>query len=1106
MKPRHREVIRRVSRAIADSRDVDWTEPDDADAQLRSRLRRLQAIWNLAEAFRSRPPGMEPDPNVPSAGALNDRPSAHHALAATEGNTLFTWGPLLAREKLGEGSFGEVFRAFDPVLQRDVALKLKRREETGSPASGSLAHLEEARRLARVRHPNVLTVHGIEIHEGRAGLWTELIEGETLEAALQTSGPQGPEEIVVTGVELCRALGAVHAAGITHGDVKATNVMVEPGGRVILMDFGAGSLQGTPLAMAPELFAGAPPSTATDLYALGVLLFRLATGRYPVAAATEAELIDRHRRGERTRLADARPDLPEWLAGVIEKAAAPEPAARFRSAGEMEAALESALDLPLARLSDSPRPSVPNNLPPLRDRFVGRERDRRLVRRRLSTARLVTIVGAGGCGKTRLARHVAADMAAAFPSGVWWVDLTAIRQPEQIWDEIARLLEIRESAGRSLEKAVLTHLRAASSLLVLDNCEHLPSAPMSLSEAILRDCPGARILATSRRPLGSAAESVYRLPPLQAPSDGGAAAAPEADLLNYDSVRLFVDRAARSRPDFVLTAANAPDVARICRRVEGIPLAIELAAARARAMNTHQIASRLEQGFRLLRQTAGERPPHHRTLAVCIDWSYGQLAPPEQTLLRRLAGFSGGWTLEAAERICADNEESPGLIAGEQIVDLLEKLVDHSLVVFEAPDAQVPADPAAIPEARHSHSMLEMIRQYAQELLASSGEEARLRARHRDDFLALAEEAEAKLRGSEQDAWIRRLEAERDNLRAAIAWTLRSPEEVDKAIRFVTNLRGFWLVRGYVTEGYRACLAVLEQAEPTNPMRGRALWAACSLAWRRGDFDAARRWGEEAEAGWRVAGDEFSLSLLLGLLGTLSYEQGRYAEGRAQLEEAVELTRKTRGRPALPGLLCNLGVLAANLGDLARAAAYYKEALAIYREIGNHQLAAAVLGNLAATAMDLGDIPRARSLAEESVAALRRTEDHHSLAGCLHTLGRVAFLQRDLDLARESLLEAISLHAEREHRGDIARDFLTLGYVSEVDGHAARAVRLLAAAESIREGLGSPLPAGEEKLLAASLERLRAALGPDAFAAERAAGRSMTLAQSVAFARGQPVA
>jgi len=1133
MQPPHRSLVRRVSRAIADSREVDWRELDAAPPELRPRLRRLRAIQELAEAFRAEVSGAPPAEAIPAkpsrgrstggdtgvSGPLSEDRAAAVAMrdaprvsaptrtspeaprdpaarrAPAEPGTLFAWGPLLVREKLGEGSFGEVYRAFDPLLRREVALKLQRAggEASGLSSASSLAHLEEARRLARVRHPNVAAVYGVEVHGGRAGLWTELIDGETLEARVRRAGPLPAEEIVTTGAELCRALAAVHAAGVVHGDIKTSNAMRERGGRVLLLDFGAGPLHGTPLAMAPELFAGARPSVATDLYALGALLFRLATGRYPVSAETEAELLAAHRAGERLRLRDARPDLPAALSDAIERACSSDPASRSAGAAELENALLTALDtLPLGAAEGGPV-AVPNNLPALRDRFIGRERDRRLVRRRLASSRLVTIVGMGGCGKTRLARHVAADLAPVAASGLWWIELAPLRRPEQVWGEAARVLALPEAAGRSLEVAILEALREAAALLVLDNCEHLPEGAAGFARRVLDACPGVRVLATSRRPLGLPAELAYRLPPLEVPPEG----APE--ILRHDAARLFLDRAVRSRPDFVLTAENSPSVGRICRRLEGIPLALELAAARARALELDEIAARLDDNLGLLGQAGGGRPAHHRTIAACIDWSYGLLAPAEQALFRRLSVFSGGWSLPAAERVCADSPGALGRIGGEAVHDLLERLVDHSLVRFQPAGAR-DAGPDEPPPAGHPYTMLEMIRRFAAGMLAASGEEAALRDRHLDECVARAEEAEAQLRGPEQEAWILRLDAERENFRAAFDWCQRSAEGIEKGFRLVSNLRGYWLVRGHLSEGLRHCDELFARTAPEAPLRGRALLTAASLAWRRGDLATARARAEEAIGPWRASGDDFSLGL--GLLGTLSAEEGRHAQGRAELEEAVELTRRTRGRGAIPGLLCNLGVLAANLGDLAGALACYEEALAIYRETGNHQLAAAILGNLAATAMDLGDLPRARALAEEGVAALRATGDRRSLADCLHTASRVAYLQGDLERARDGLFESLALCEETEYPSGVANALLTLGYVTAAEGRPARAACLLAAAERVREQVRSALSAAEQTRLEEASGRLRTELGADAFAAQQAAARAAPWPRLLQYVRG----
>ncbi|MFN8546485.1 MAG: protein kinase [Candidatus Eisenbacteria bacterium] len=646
------------------------------DVSLRAEvLDLLAADAALAERTGTSEPGFLEETAASLVSLLETSRATAQRGSAGAGSTLslpqlpFSWGPLTVEEQIGEGSFGRVFRAHDPTLRRDVALKLRPLDATGRTVDGE-DHLEEARRLARLRHPNVIVVHGAEAHDGWAGIWTDLVPGEALDVALERGGPFSRESLLRVGLDLCRALRAVHGAGLVHGDVKTSNAMRDADGRVLLMDFGSGRSasdatdddspaserlpqQGTPVAMAPELFDGATPTPISDVYALGVLLYRLATGRYPIQARSVREQVARLRQERPIPLEEMRPDLPAGFARVVHRALSVDPTARPSSAADFEWQLAASLGAEDVEFAESDGAS--DSLPHYPTRFIGRATELRQLRALLAEPGVVTLVGAGGCGKTRVTTRVAREFQQTM-GGVLWVDLAPLTAADDLLVAVARVAEVRDEAARSLLDAVGDRLREMGNLLVLDNAEHLVAEVGRLIETLRSVAPRLRILVTSRRRLAIKEERSCQLAPMSAP-DANQAEAGRA-LLEWDAVRLFVDRARVGGEPLRLNPAATADVARIVRRVDGIPLAIEMAAARVATLGLGTVATKLEESFRLLRTRAAGAQRHHETLEASIAWSVQFLSGEEAALLRRLSVFAGGASLDAIEEVCADRESA----------------------------------------------------------------------------------------------------------------------------------------------------------------------------------------------------------------------------------------------------------------------------------------------------------------------------------------------------------------------------------------------------------------------------------------------------------------
>jgi predicted ATPase/class 3 adenylate cyclase len=770
-------------------------------------------------------------------------------------------------------------------------------------------------------------------------------------------------------------------------------------------------------------------------------------------------------------------------------------------------------------------PALPADFPPLRSleafahnlprqltTFIGREPQMAEVKQLLATTSLLTLTGSGGCGKTRLALQVAAELLEEYADGVWLVELAALADPALLPQTVAAALGLREEPNRPLTATLVDYLRPKSLLLVLDNCEHLLTACAQLADTLLRAAPHLRVLASSREGLGIAGELTYRVPSLSLPDPRSLP--PVERLAEYEAVSLFLDRARFSRPGFSLTPQNAAAVAQICQRLDGIPLAIELAAARVRALPVEQIAARLDDRFRLL--TGGSRTalPRQQTLRALIDWSYNLLSEGEQTLLRRLSVFSGGWTLGGAEAVGAG-----AVVAAWEVLDLLTSLVDKSLVAYDEQGG----------EGRYR--LLETVRQYARDRLLEAGEAAAVRTRHLEFFLNWAEQGP----GHE------RLEAEHDNLRAALGWS-GAQGQGEAGLRLGGALWGFWEMRGYWREAreYVAGLLALPGAEARTAARALALQRGGWLAWRQGDYGTARALLEESLAISREHGDKRDIAKSLTGLGNVAHDQGDYGTAQALLEESLTIFREIGDKWSIARSLASLGRVAGDQGDYGTARALIEESLAIFRESGDkagiswsllglgsvalsqgdsgaarvlleeslaifrergHKLGIAwsltILGNVA---RNEGDAGAARALFEESLAIFREVWDKQGIAKSLCGLGIVVRDQGDLGAARVLIEESLVIFRELGDKEGIAYNLEGLAAVAVAQAQSERAACLFGAAEALREAMGAPLPPAHRAAHDRSVAAVRAALREEAFTAAWAAGRAMPLAQAIEYA------
>jgi predicted ATPase/DNA-binding CsgD family transcriptional regulator len=794
-----------------------------------------------------------------------------------------------------------------------------------------------------------------------------------------------------------------------------------------------------------------------------------------------------------------------------------------------KAAIQRARELGLLETKTGPV-FHPHTLPAALTPFVGRQAELAQVRQMLADPvyRLLTLTGAGGVGKTRLALQAADELQSNYPQGAWLVELASLSDPELVPQTLAAAFDLRPERDRPILNGLVDYLRNRNLLLVLDNCEHLVAACASLAHSLLLGCPALHILATSREALGIEAERTYLVPSLSFPAPGEKISPQE--LMKYAAVDLFSRRAKVAQPDFELDEANAAAVTGICRHLDGIPLALELAAARLRAMEMEQIASQLEDRFRLL--SGGDRtaPPRLQTMHASIDWSYQLLPQAEKNLLRRLSVFAGGWSLPAAQAVC--NDEA---LPEADLPDLLGRLVDKSLVQVLRRKGQ---------ELRYR--LLETLRQYAQEKLRDAGELTSTRDRHLAYYVSLAEQAAPELEGANSVTWLRRLEDELDNLRLALEWALAN--NVESGLRLAGALYWFWFLGLYIDEGVDWMKRTLECAdsglvdaavrakvlaqlcgwgegrEPVNvasalllckeslalyeqagnkwgiafALRNLSLVFLCSTPPDHASFRAA---AEKSLALFRELGDKFYIANMLSELASEAYHQGELERAEVLGKEALQLHREARNLNGIARELQDLGTVAELQGDYARAKALYQESRPVLQELGIEGWTADNSMKLAEHMLHENAYEQAAALVEEGLAAYRERGLKAEIAWAFLLLGNATLGTGNYAHAKTLLKESLRMCQERGHPHGVAEALQTLAGVAVAQGQPQRAAHLFGAAEAIFETTKflPPLPyqvAQRER----DVGKLYKALDEEEVKAAWAEGRAMTLEQAIAYA------
>lgn len=697
--------------------------------------------------------------------------------------------------------------------------------------------------------------------------------------------------------------------------------------------------------------------------------------------------------------------------------------------------------------------ALPNNLPQHLTSFIGRDREIKEIGARLASTRLLTLAGPGGLGKTRLALQAAAQLLDEFPGGVWFVDLAPLRDEALVPRAVAGAVGARDEPARTTLAALIEYLADRRALLILDNCEHLVDACARLAADLLEQCPLLRILATSREPLRIPGEAVWRLLPLSFPSQEGPALGPDPAFLGrYDAVRLFVDRVRSGRPEFRLSAANARAVTEICRRLDGIPLALELAASRAASLGVENVTRRLDNLFQLL--TGGSRIslPRQQTLEALIAWSHDLLNEQERVFFRRLAVFAGTWDLEAAEAIIPDCDGG-----GSNVLDvpgMLAQLVDKSLVMLEEGDG-----------GAERYRMLQTIRAYAQRRLDEAGERDAVAARHLSYYTLLGEQAEPLLVGPNQAQWLDRLEAEHDNIRAALDYAV-SAGHVEEGLRLASAVWRFWLVRGYLDEGRMRLASLIDAARLKEPSPAfcRALHAEGRLAGCQGDYDAAS-------------------DLLL---------------------EALRIQERLGDSRGAAASLLSLGVVAGERGRMDQAEEYFRRSLKIQQAEGDVRGSAMSLQNLGNVAVYRQDWQTARGFLEESLRLCRQVGDTQGMAIALNNLGHICARLEDFDTAHRYFRESLALCHNLGYKVGIASGTDELAKLAAAMNDAERACRLMAASISLREEIHAPVPQTDREEFDRLVASIQAKLGPQRFETVWNEGRALSIDEAVAYALQEP--
>ena len=995
-------------------------------------------------------------------------------------------GPYEILSRLGSGGMGEVYRARDARLGREVAIKVL--PGTGARDGEALRRFEqEARSASALNHPNIITIYEIGNHcVGQETIWyiaMELVEGESLRGIL-SRGMIPTKELLEIAVQGAAALAAAHAKGIVHRDLKPENILVSREGRVKILDFGLatstilegpeneatlncppdlmtrpGTILGTVGYMSPQQAAGDKVDFRSDQFSFGVIIYEMATGKRAFAKSSPVETLAAILRDEPESIGHFNPQIPPPLQWTVKRCLAKKPADRYASTEDLARDLTIMRDHLGAAVVEAPGTSSARQLPAQRNALVGRERELRAAKSLLfqQDIRLVTLTGPGGTGKTRLAVQLAEDVAEQFAGGVWFANLASALDSGLVISTIAQVLEVRASPNRPLIEDVKERLRhLPPALLLLDNFEQVLAAAPLVTE-ILGASPTLKILVTSQAPLHIYGEQEFQVPPLAFPDPGSRD--PVELLTDCPAVALFVQRARAVKPDFALREDNAAAVIEICARLDGLPLAIELAAARVKVLTPAAILGRLESRLRLLTGGALDLPERQQTLRRAMDWSYELLTPEEQKLFRRLAVFVGGFTLEAAEAVAS---------AGDLDLDVFDgvaSLVDKSLLQQMGESAG---------EARFG--MLGTMREYGLERLAATGEETGTRQAHAAYVLIMTEDGAPHMTGgTEQALWLERFFTEHDNIRAALGWLIQTGN-ADWGLRLARAVSQFWLQHAYPTEGLDWITALLRLPGGSAPMRMWVLAVATALGNIQGDFASGLELIQDSLAIAREQGDRLAIAANLNSLAVTHSLLGNHKAAKEFCADAVRAWEELGDPASAARSLSNLADISKAEGDYSRARSLHEQAYSRFHALGDSSGMGWSLNHQGDVARAQGDVPAARRVYEQGLAIFREKNDGAGVASSLLDLGRLASEEGDQVRAHALFAESLRISRQLGRKQDIAGVLEEMACSATRQGNWERALQLAGSATALRQKIGALLAPVEKVKLDADLEPARRSL------------------------------
>jgi non-specific serine/threonine protein kinase len=1028
--------------------------------------------------------GNHSDPDCPAlqrtAALPAAKPGAAEAIPEISLRPGTSLGEYVVLEQIGQGAMGTVFAAIHPVIEKKVAIKVLS-NLVSYDADTRKRFVLEARAANQIGHPNIVDVFAFgELPDGRLFYVMELLSGSSLEDHLKQHERLDEDEALWIVIQLSDALAAAHELGIIHRDLKPDNVFLDGVGkhrRVKLLDFGIAKLVeqgrevlpiaggvpiGTPAYMSPEQCRGSEVDARSDIYSLGAILFEVLIGRLPFEGSTVSEIMKRHIEEAPPAPRSLRPisaQAEQLILRCLEK----DPAKRVQSAAELrEIAAEIRRNLaPPApqRPAEAPGPARAtawrrrSNLPRPQTSLVGREAVVQNIVARFATrgVRLLTLTGPGGVGKTRVGISAAAALEGRFADGVHFVRLAAVRDPSAVASAIAHTLEIREQPGRTLLESIGEQVGSAAALLVLDNFEQIVAAA-GVVEELLQACPNLVILVTSRFALRVPGEHECVIPPLELP----ARASLEAIATNA-AVQLFIDRVRAFHADFALNAQNSATIATICRRLDGLPLAIELAAARVRVLSLDALLARLDDRLSVLTGGSSSLDPRHQALRATIAWSYELLSEPERVLMRRLAVFVGGFTLDSANSVTGHGELPADLL------DLLSQLVEKSLIARRVLAGGEPR-----------FFMLETIREFAREELVAKGELAATRMRHAAHFGAFAAMAETSFE---------RLDVEHDNIRAALDWEVRGGS-ARSALRLAAALWPFWERRGFLAQGRKHLEDVLaiSTTDSTDVLRDwlRVLHGAAVLCDAQGDYAPATRFFDKILAVHRARGEPRGVATSLNNMAVSAERKGDLARARDLYGQSMRIFRDLGADSAVIWSLYNLAQVSLHLDDFEGAAGYCTEGIAIAERLGDRKAATWLSVKLANVRLAQGQSQEAYELCAVALGNLEDLGDAWSVATALGDFGRICHACGNTEEAKAALSQSLSIRAALGDQTGVAAALEALARLAMAASQFERVLLLAGAASAIRQLTGAALASFEGAELQKEIERARAQLDENA--------------------------